>query len=128
MIDAMEVVETMCERYQTAVSANDSVAYGRLFCEDAIRVPPGAEPEHGPDEIARSEQRDYDVATWRVQSRALDALRINDDWVQGFAEANVTTEPHDGSAKRAFKVTKSWLLNRQPSGQWLIKRQMWNLK
>ena len=52
MIDAMEVVETMCERYQTAVSANDSVAYGRLFSADAIRIPPGAEPEHGREEIA----------------------------------------------------------------------------
>ena len=128
MIDAMEVVETMCERYQTAVSANDSEAYGRLFCVDAVRVPPGGEPEHGPDEIARSEQRDYDVAAWSVRSKPLDALRIDDDWVHGFAEADVTTAPHDGSTKRSFKVTKSWLLHRQSSGEWLIKRQIWNVK
>jgi uncharacterized protein (TIGR02246 family) len=128
MIDAMEIVETMCERYQAAVSANDSVAYGKLFCADAIRVPPGSEPENGPDAIAQSEQKDYDVATWRVRSRALDALRIDDDWVYGFAEADVTTVPHDGGATKSFKATKSWLLRRQPSGEWRIKRQMWNLK
>ena len=29
---------------------------------------------------------------------------------------------------RAFKATTTWLLQRQPSGDWLIKRQMWNLK
>ena len=128
MIDAMEVVETMCERYQSAVSANDSEAYGRLFCADAIRIPPGGEPEHGPDEIIRSEQKDYDVATWSVRSTPLDALRIDDNWVYGFAEADVTTAPHDGGAKSAFKVTTSWLLRRERSGEWLIKRQIWNVK
>jgi ketosteroid isomerase-like protein len=128
MIDPMEVVETMCERYQTAVSANESAAYGRLFAADAIRVPPGAEPEHGPDEIAPSEQKDYDVATWSVQSRPLDALRIDDDWVYGVAEADINTVAHADGAKKSFKATKTWLLQKQPSGHWLIKRQMWNLK
>lgn len=61
MVDAMEVVESMCQRYQTAVSNNDSAAYRMLFADDAIRIPPGSEPERGPDEIAQSEQRDYDA-------------------------------------------------------------------
>ena len=50
MTDPMEVVEKLCERYQTAVSNNDSDAYSKLFAEDAIRIPPGSEPEHGPDD------------------------------------------------------------------------------
>jgi uncharacterized protein (TIGR02246 family) len=128
MIDAMKVVETMCERYQAAVSANDSAAYGKLFFVDAIRVPPGAEPEHGPREIAQSEQNDYDLATWTVKSKVLDALRIDDDWVYGIAEAAVTTVAHGDHATKSFKATKTWLLRRDPSGEWLIKRQMWNLK
>ena len=128
MIDPMEVVEIMCERYQSAVSANDSDAYGRLFAIDAIRVPPGVEPEHGPDEIAQSEQKDYDVATWNVQSRPLDALWINDNWVYGIAEAEINTVAHLDGARKTFKATKTWLLQKQPSGDWLIKRQLWNLK
>ena len=128
MIDAMEVVETMCERYQTAVSANDSKAYQKLFASDAIRVPPGSEPEHGPDEIGQSEQKDYDIATWTVWSRALDALRIDDDWVYGVAEVDVNTVAHADGTQRSFQATKTWLLQRRASGDWLIKRQMWNLK
>ncbi|MEO3431193.1 SgcJ/EcaC family oxidoreductase [Pelagibius sp. CAU 1746] len=128
MADPMEVVKSMCARYQTAVSANDSTAYGKLFAEDAIRVPPGSEPEHGPEAIAQSEQKDYDVAKWSIQSKPLDALHINDDWVFGIAEAAVNTVPHDGGTERSFKATKTWLLQKQPSGEWLIKRQMWNLK
>ncbi len=128
MTDPMEVVETMCDRYQTAVSDNDSGAYRELFAEDAIRVPPGSEPEHGPDEIAQSEQRDYDVAKWTVQSRPLDALRIDDVWVYGVAEVDVTTVAHADGVTKSFRATKTWLLQKHPSGHWLIKRQMWNLK
>lgn len=128
MIDAMEVVEKMCERYQTAVSNNDSGAYRVLFAEDAIRIPPGSNPERGPDEIAESEQRDYDAAKWTVRSSALDALRIDDDWVYGVAEVDANTVAHADGTRKKFQATKTWLLQRQPSGDWLIKRQMWNLK
>ena len=128
MTDPMEVVEKLCERYQTAVSNNDSDAYSKLFAEDAIRIPPGSEPEHGPDEIRQGEQRDYDIARWTVRSRALDALQINDDWILGIGEGEVTTVAHADGATKSFRVNKIWLLQKQPSGHWLIKRQMWNLK
>ena len=128
MTDPMEIVELMCVRYQAAVSANDSTAYGKLFAADAIRMPPGSEPEHGPAEIAQSEQKDYDVATWSVRSTPLDALWIDDNWVYGIAEADINTVANADNAKKSFKATKTWLLQKQPSGDWLIKRQMWSLK
>jgi uncharacterized protein (TIGR02246 family) len=118
----------MCHRYQSVVSDNNSKAYRSLFAEDAIRVPPGSEPEHGADEIAQSEQRDYDIARWVIRSSPVDALRINDDWVYGIAAADVTTTEHENGATRSFRITKTWLLQRQTSGQWLIKRQIWNFK
>ena len=127
MIDPMEFVEIMCDRYQTAVTANDSVAYGNLFCADAVRMPPGVEPEHGRDEIVQSEQRDYDAATWTVQLIPLDALWINDDWVYGIARANIHTATIPNGDERSFRATVTWLLQRQPAGDWSIKRQMWSL-
>lgn len=126
MIDANEVLKTMCEKYQAAVSANDSTAYGKLFASDAIRIPPGLEPEHGPEEISKSEQKDYDVAKWTVQSTPLDALWITDQWIYGIAQAHVSTVAYADGAMTSFKVTKTWLLHREDSGEWLIKRQMWN--
>lgn len=128
MVDAMKVVQGLCDKYQAAVSANDSAAYGKLFCEDAVRIPPGSEPEHGPRQIADSEQNDYDVATWTVRSRPLDALQIDDEWVYGIAVADVTTVAHADGQTNSFRATKTWLLHRAASGEWLIKRQMWNLK
>jgi hypothetical protein len=38
------------------------------------------------------------------------------------------TVAHTDGAARSFKATKTWLLQIQTSGEWLIKRQMWNLK
>jgi|TARA_B100002003_G_scaffold248306_1_gene281797 uncharacterized protein (TIGR02246 family) len=128
MTDPMEIIETLCQRYQAAVSANDSAAYGRLFAADAIRVPPGGEPEHGPEAIAESEQNDYDVARWSVRSRPLDAMLIDEGWVYGVAEADITLVEHAGGATKSLKANKTWLVQKQPSGAWLIKRQMWNYR
>lgn len=128
MIDANEVLKAMCEKYQAAVSTNDSAAYRKLFAADAIRIPPGSEPEHGPDEISKSEQKDYDVAKWNIQSRPIDALLINDRWMYGIAQVDGTTVAHSDGITNTFKATKTWLLHREDSGEWLIKRQMWNLK
>jgi len=126
MTNPMHIIEDLCTRYQSAVSANDAAAYGKLFAEDAIRVPPGGMPEHGPDAIAQSEQKDYDVAKWTVQSRPLDAMLIDDKWVYGVAEADITLVEHKSGASRSLTANKVWLVQKQPSGEWLIKRQMWN--
>ena len=128
MIDANEVLKTMCDKYQAAVNANDSAAYRQLFAPDAIRIPPGSEPEQGADEIAKSEQKDYDVAKWTVQLTPLDALQIDDRWVYGIAHGNVNTIAYADGATKSFKTTKTWLFHKKDSGEWLIKRQMWNLK
>ncbi|MGH8000145.1 MAG: YybH family protein [Brasilonema sp.] len=128
MIDANQVLKTMCQKYQAAVNANDSTAYRQLFAADAIRIPPGSEPEHGPDEISKSEQKDYDVAKWSIQSRPIDVLQIDDEWIYGIAHVDVTTIAHADGTTNSFKATKTWLLHREDSGEWLIKRQMWNLK
>ena len=122
MNSANEVVNTMCQRYRAAVNANDSSAYGKLFAEDAIRIPPGSEPEHGPTEIAQSEQKDYNVANWSIESRPLDALQIGDESIYGVAHVDVTTVAHAGGATKSFKATKTWLLQKQEPGEWLIKR------
>lgn len=128
MIDANEVFQKMCEKYQAAVSANDSTAYRQLYAADAIRIPPKAQPEHGPDEIAASEQKDYDVAKWTVHLTPLDVLVINDQWVYGIAQGHVNTVNLADGTTKSFETTKTWLLHQEDSGEWLIKRQIWNLK
>jgi uncharacterized protein (TIGR02246 family) len=128
MASADDVVAAMCERYASAVNANDAAAYAKLFTADAIRIPPGSEPEYGPEQIRQCEQADYDQATWSIRSGPLDALHLTDDWIYGIADLAGTTVAHADGTQRTFNATKTWLLPRQPSGDWLIARQMWNLK
>ena len=125
---ADEAVRSMCERYASAVNASDSVAYSKLFTQDAIRIPPGSEPEYGPDQIREDEQADYDVAKWSIRSTPIDALQIAEDWIYGIAHLDVATTAYADGAQSAFQATKTWLLQRQTSGEWLIARQMWNIK
>jgi uncharacterized protein (TIGR02246 family) len=128
MSHADDIVAAMCQRYASAVNANDSVAYSKLFASNAIRMPPGSEPERGPDQIRTGEQADYDVATWKIVSTPLDALQIGDDWVYGIAHVDATTTAYANGETSQFQATKTWLLHRESSGEWLITRQMWNLK
>lgn len=126
MNNPTEIVASICHLYQTAVSANDSAAYGRLFAPNAVRLPPGGLPEYGPEEIARSEQRDYDVAKWTIEVRPVHALSISDDWIYGIAETDIALVAHSDGSKKSMTANKGWLLHRQPSGEWLIERAMWN--
>ncbi|MGI9400306.1 MAG: YybH family protein [Rhizobiaceae bacterium] len=126
MTDPMEVLEIICESYQSSVSANDSAAYSGQFSSDAIRLPPGGKPEYGPEEIRKNEQKDYDIATWTIEVRPVHALRIDDDWVYGVAETDITLVAHADGSKKTMTANKGWLINRQPTGEWLIKRAMWN--
>ena len=128
MVDAKEIFQELCEKYQDAVNANDSQIYRQLFAKDAIRIPPGSMPEKGPDEIAKSEQKDYDVAKWTVKLTPVDALLINERWLYGIAHGNINTVARADRTTKSFKTTKTWLFHREDSGEWSIVRQIWNLK
>ena len=128
MIDANEVFQTICDKYQAAVNANDSEAYRKLFAPNAIRIPPGSELEQGADKIAKSEQKDYDVARWTVQLTPLNAIAIDKGWIYGIARGNVSTVAYADGATKSFITTKTWLFHQQDSGEWLIERQIWNLR
>ncbi len=81
MSEPDEVLMAMSAAYASAVNAGDSRTYATLFAPDAIRMPPGADLGHGPDEIRKAEQADYDQAAWTVSFTPRDALAITDDWV-----------------------------------------------
>src|SRR5262245_58932078 len=119
-----EVLKAMCQSYASAVNASDAATYAKLFTQDAIRMPPGAYPEYGPKQIQKGEQADYDVAKWTVQFTPRDALPIAEDWLYGIADVEGSMIAHADGKTSAFRLTVAWLLQRQPSGAWLIKRQM----
>lgn len=128
MADAFEIVGAMCDAYARAVNAGDSAAYGELFTPDAIRIPPGSELENGPDEIARGEQASYDWGRMTIRSTPVDVVEVSEQWIYALANVEGEAIAHADGAKSSFRATKSWLLQRQPSGDWLLARHMWNTR
>jgi uncharacterized protein (TIGR02246 family) len=128
MSDPHEVVASMCDAYAQAVNASDSEAYGRLFTPDAIRIPPGSELEHGPEEIAKGEQASYDEGRLTIRSTPEDVIELGKEWIYSLANVDGQYVAHVGGSSSSFRATKAWLLQRQPSGEWLIARHMWNMR
>lgn len=128
MSTAHDIVRSMCEAYAKAVNSSDSEAYGRLFTEDAIRIPPGSEPEHGSEDIRRGEQALYDQAQLTIRSDPTDVIRIGDDWIFALAAVKGDAVAQADGSRATFRATKAWLLHRQPSGEWRLARHMWNMR
>lgn len=128
MDGSSKIVTSMCEAYARAVNASDSAAYKKLFTPDAIRIPPGSELEHGPDEIAKGEQASYDEGRLTIRSIPDDILELGDGWIYALAHVDGEFVAHADGARSTFQATKAWLLQRQVSGEWLLARHMWNMR
>lgn len=128
MSTAHDIVRSMCEAYAKAVNSSDSEAYGRLFTDDAIRIPPDSELEHGPEDIRRGEQALYDQAQLTIRSDPADVIQISDDWIFALAAVEGDAVAQADGSQSTFRATKAWLLHRQPSGAWRLARHMWNMR
>lgn len=128
MTNTHDVVQAMCDAYASAVNAGDSATYATLFTPDAIRIPPGEDLEHGPEEIGKGEQTSYDEFRLAIRSTPIDAVQLGDDWIYALAGVEGEATAHADGSKSTFRATKAWLLQRQPSGEWLLARHMWNMR
>lgn len=128
MATAYEVVRSMCDAYARAVNGSDSAAYGRLFTHDAIRIPPGSELERGRDDIAKGEQAGYDEGRMSIRSTPADVVELGDGWIYALAHVEGDYVAHSDGTKTEFRATKAWLLEQQPTGEWLLARHMWNMR
>ncbi len=117
-----------CAIRMQALSTRVTRQYAKLFSDDAIRMPPGAGPEYGAEQIQKAEQAGYDAAKWNVKITPRDVLPIEGEWIFGIGDVEVSIAPHADGKTSDVRLTRAWLLQRQPSGEWLIKRQMWNAK
>ena len=128
MSEADQVQETICQSYMKTVNASDAVAYSKLFTTDIIWMQPGTPIRHGRDEIVADFGGALETYKVDIDMTPGDTIQIAESWIYGISHVDgVLTEKAD-SSKSAFKFTVAQLLQRQASGEWLIRRQMWNNK
>ena len=128
MSEADQVQKTICQSYAKTVNARDAVAESKLFTTDIIWMQPGTPIRHGRDEIVADFGGALEIYKVDIEMTPGDTIQIAEGWIYGISHVDgVLTEKADGS-KTQFKFTVTQLLQRQASGEWLIRRQMWNNK
>jgi uncharacterized protein (TIGR02246 family) len=126
MPEADQVLEAICQSYAQTVNAGDVVAYSNLFTTDIHWMQPGTPIRYGRDEIVADFGGGLETYEVDIEMTPGDTIQITEGWIYAISHIDgVLTEKGDNS-KSNFKVTVTQLLQRQSSGKWLIKRQMWN--
>jgi ketosteroid isomerase-like protein len=120
MTTSLEIVADMCEANSNCVNSADLDKYAKLFTEDSIRMPPGSNPEHGPQQYIANDRDGYEKTKWQVALKVNDVLDISEDWVFGIVNAEGTMQSISGEESADFKFTATRLLQRRASGEWLI--------
>jgi ketosteroid isomerase-like protein len=122
-LQAQDPLTTLIEQWESSFNAGDYAATAALYTPDAVRYPPGADPQEGraaieadlPNyadltidlEIVGSEDADGFVAAWGTYALYPRTGEASDP-VQNGPWMNVAIEGGDGS--------------------WLIYRDIWNLR
>ena len=110
------------------VNASDAVAYSKLFTTDVIWMKPGAPIRHSRDEIVADFGGAFEIYKVDIEMTPGDTIQISEGWIYGISHVDgILTEKASGS-KNQFKFTVAQLIQKQVSGEWLVKRQIWNNK
>jgi len=128
MTEAQKILESICRSYARTVNSSDAVAYSKLFTTDVIWMQPGTPIRYGRNEIATDFGGALMAYKVDIQMTPGDTIQIADDWIYGISHVDgILTRKEDGS-RSTFKFTVAQLIQRQTSGAWLIRRQIWNDK
>lgn len=128
MTEAQKVLESICRSYARTVNASDAVAYSKLFTTDVIWMQPSTSIRHGREEIVA----DFGGAlvAYRVDIVMTpgETIQIAEDWIYGISHVDGILTKKEDDSKSTFRFTVAQLIQRQASGEWLIRRQIWNDK
>jgi len=100
-----------------------------LYAEDVVLLPPGQAPIKGLDalhsyyaeaqkELGNTEILGYEE-TW-------DEVQISGEWAYQWGTITERTQAASGAKEITTTVHAMRILHRQPSGDWLIARAIWN--
>jgi uncharacterized protein (TIGR02246 family) len=128
MAEAEKVLESICKSYARTVNASDAVAYSKLFTTDIVWMQPGTPIRRGRDEIVADFGSALETYKVDIVMTPGETLHITDGWVYGISHVDGFLTKKDDGSESSFGFTVAQLIQRQASGEWLIRRQIWNDK
>ncbi|UCG74798.1 MAG: nuclear transport factor 2 family protein [Gemmatimonadota bacterium] len=115
----------MNEAYAAAVNAGDAEALGMMYAEDAISMPPNAEPLVGRQAIVDDAAEDFASLTANLVSQTEGHYMMGDTAIEWGRYAFTGTLNESGATiSEEGKYVAIW--KHQPDGSWQIVRDIWN--
>jgi len=124
--DQEQIREVFEEVYPANVRGRDLKAYGKMYTDEALWMPPDQADRVGILDIvegfaAQIANQDIDPTFIAEEIE----VRDNVGYVVGTSHA--TIYPHDGEASKEVKFRALWLMKKE-GDIWKIDRQIWNVK
>ena len=112
------------EIYPSNVRSADLRAYGAMYTEDALWLPPGDAIRHGPDDIVEGFAKqiaDQDIDPIFTAKE----IEVIGDFGSVIGMSQAVIYPKDGSKPKDINFRALWL-TRKEQGAWKIACQIWN--
>lgn len=117
-------ITALTSSYDAAATAGDTETLSALYAEDAVQMPPGEPPLVGKAAIRQRMDAFNAEYTDAVDSRA-ERVRVSGDLATYRGSYTESVSPKDGGDPRLLEGNWMLVLQREPSGQWLIVEEMW---
>ena len=103
----------------------DASAYGMLFADDAIRMPPNAPDDFGRAALSSEQGKAYEKWQFQVSMNYLQT-EVYRDHAHLIADVNGHLDAREGDDQKDFRFTAVWLFTKHiGSGKWETVAQMW---
>lgn len=119
--DREAIRETIAANVRTAL-AGDAEGFAALYTDDAMLLPPGADPVVGRDNIRAL------FEAMSVSEFTSELVEVEGRGDLAFGRGNHSWVFTVGEASEAVNESGKWVAvwKRQPNGSWLIWRDIWN--
>ncbi|HET7040172.1 MAG TPA: nuclear transport factor 2 family protein [Gemmatimonadales bacterium] len=108
----------------SAMLAGDSVAAAATFAPSAVMFPPNEPAVSGQAAIRAWSHRLLSTVPVKAGSVSVDAVHVGGDWAVSYGNWSMTVSMGGTTATDTTRYMLLW--QRQPSGDWLIARDVWN--
>jgi|SRR5215467_5868691 len=128
-INGREEIEAFNKNYLEAHRKMDNAAILATWAEDGVSLLPLTAPIIGKAAIDKFlTEVTAQLAGYRMETIEMDfqGLEVDGNWASEWAVEHQRVQPPDGKAVIDSYGKMLLVLHREPSGRWLVKREMWN--
>ena len=118
-------IDQVRERFAAAFNAGDAGAVAGLYTDDAMRMPPNEPAVVGREAILSRFEAEFAEFAGQLANPA-EEIHVAGDWAFLRGTYTMTLTPSAGGEPTQDTGKYLVVVQRQPDGTWLTKREIWN--